>query len=97
MILSSREHLATCGALVDCHSCGKGVTGNQWVEAGDAVKRPIVHKSAPQQRIIQSTMLVMLSLKNSLLTILGTTETDSLAVDPFSLLPSLYFLSLCVC
>lgn len=78
-------------------SCGKGVTGNDWVEAGAAVKFPTLHKSAPQQRIVQSTMLVMLSLKTSLLTILGTTATDGVAVNPFSLLPSLYFLSLCVC
>ena len=28
-------------------SCGKGVTGNDWVEAGAAVKFPTLHKSAP--------------------------------------------------
>ena len=46
---------------------GRIVTGIYRVEARDAVKRPTMHRTGPQQRIIQPQILIVPRLSHSVL------------------------------
>ena len=61
-----RGHLAMSGDTCGRHNLGRGEwpTDIRWEEAKAAVKHPIMHRTAPQQRIIQFQMSIVLSLRN---------------------------------
>lgn len=55
--------MAISGDIFSCHS-GGGATGTKGAEARDTSIHPVVHRTAPQQRIIQPKMSAALRLRN---------------------------------
>lgn len=59
MIFPSRGHLAISQVVLDCHALGgggregvvrEGATGGQWVNATNAAKYPMIHKTASHNK-----------------------------------------------
>ena len=57
-------HLEIPGSIFDCHDWGKGAIGINWVNARDAAKHPIMHRTDPRKTMIWSIMSVVPWLRN---------------------------------